>query len=43
MDMPFVETLPQAQHFRLGPEVYRGAISPWKAPITSSQRPAADA
>ena len=38
MDMPFVETLGQAQHFRLGPEVYQGAISPWKAPITSAQR-----
>lgn len=41
MDMPFVETLRQAQHFRLGPEVYRGALSPWKAPISSSARPEA--
>jgi hydroxymethylglutaryl-CoA lyase len=38
MDMPFVETLGEAQHFRLGPEVYRGALSPWKAPITSPAR-----
>jgi hydroxymethylglutaryl-CoA lyase len=39
MDMPFVETLDEAQHFRLGPSVYQGAISPWKAPITSPDRP----
>jgi hydroxymethylglutaryl-CoA lyase len=39
MDMPFVETLGEAQHFRLGPSVYQGAISPWKAPITSPDRP----
>lgn len=39
MDMPFVETLEQAQHFRLGPAVYEGAISPWKEPITSPVRP----
>ena len=38
MDMPFVETLDEAQHFRLGPKVYEGAISPWKAPITSPYR-----
>lgn len=38
MDMPFIETFGQAQHFRLGPEVYAGAPSPWKAPITSAQR-----
>jgi hydroxymethylglutaryl-CoA lyase len=42
MDMPFVETLEEAQHFRLGPDVYQGAISPWKAPITSDQRDAAE-
>jgi hydroxymethylglutaryl-CoA lyase len=42
MDMPFVETLDEAQHFRLGPDVYQGAISPWKAPITSDQRAAAE-
>jgi hydroxymethylglutaryl-CoA lyase len=38
MDMPFVETLEQAQHFRLGPKVYAGAISPWREPITSPTR-----
>ncbi|HEY6492714.1 MAG TPA: hypothetical protein VIZ43_05535 [Trebonia sp.] len=43
MDMPFVETIEQARHFRLGPDVYHGAISPWKAPITSPQRPEAGA
>jgi len=39
MDMPFVETLGQAQHFRLGPGVYEGAMSPWREPIRSETRP----
>ncbi|WP_238146639.1 citramalate synthase [Ornithinimicrobium murale] len=39
MDMPFVETLEEAQHFRLGPSAYTGALSPWKEPITSPARP----
>jgi hydroxymethylglutaryl-CoA lyase len=39
MDMPFIETVSQAQHFRLGPSVYEGAPSPWKQPITSPRRP----
>lgn len=38
MDMPFVETFEQAQHFRLGPRVYEGAPSPWKSAITSPAR-----
>jgi hydroxymethylglutaryl-CoA lyase len=29
-DMPFVETLEEASHFRKGPQVYAGQISPWK-------------
>ena len=41
MDMPRIETLEQAKHFILGPNVYEGAPSPWKAPITSRQRPQA--
>lgn len=40
MDMPFVETFEEAQHFRLGPEVYADAPSPWKEPISSPRRPA---
>ncbi|MBL8385044.1 MAG: hydroxymethylglutaryl-CoA lyase [Burkholderiales bacterium] len=28
--MPFVETLAEAAHFRKGPQVYAGQISPWK-------------
>lgn len=40
MDMPFIETFGEAQHFRLGPEVYRDAPSPWKEPITSPRRSA---
>lgn len=38
MDLPFIETLEQAQHFRLGPSVYGDAISPWREPITSPYR-----
>ncbi len=30
IDMPFVETLDQAAHFRMGPSVYEGQISPWR-------------
>ncbi len=29
-DMPFVETLEEAAHFRKGPEVYAGQLSPWR-------------
>ena len=42
MDMPFIETPEQAQHFRLGPETYAGAPAPWKEPIASPAREAAD-
>ena len=38
MDMPFIETEAQAQHFRLGPSAYEGARSPWLAPIESPAR-----
>lgn len=38
MDMPFVETSAQAQHFRLGRSVYEGAPRPWKQPIVSPAR-----
>lgn len=40
MDMPFIETPEQAQHFRLGPTTYVGALAPWKEPITSPERDA---
>lgn len=42
MDMPLVETIDQAQHFRLGPETYAGAPAPWKAPIRSAARDTVD-
>jgi len=29
IDMPFVETLEEARHFRNGPSVYEGQLSPW--------------
>lgn len=38
MDMPFVETFEEAQHFRLGPSVYEGALSPWREPVRSAAR-----
>jgi hydroxymethylglutaryl-CoA lyase len=31
IDMPFVETLEEASHFRKGPSVYAGQIAPWEA------------
>lgn len=39
MDLPFIETLDEAQHFRLGRSAHEGAMSPWKEPITSPARP----
>jgi hydroxymethylglutaryl-CoA lyase len=38
MDLPFIQTERQAQHFRLGPRVYDGAPSPWAGPIESPHR-----
>ena len=38
MDMPFIETFEEAQHFRLGPSVYQGALSPWREPVQSPAR-----
>ncbi len=38
MDLPFIETEAQAQHFRRGPNAYEGARSPWSTPIESSAR-----
>lgn len=43
MDMPFVESIAEAQHFRLGPSVYAEAPSPYKEPITSAARDAVEA
>ena len=40
MDLPFIETEEQAAHFRLGPDAYVGARSPWAAAITSPAREA---
>jgi hydroxymethylglutaryl-CoA lyase len=35
MNAPFVETVEQAKHFKLGPKMYDGCISPWSEPISS--------
>ena len=32
---PFVETVEQARHFKLGPKSYEGCIIPWDKPISS--------
>ena len=32
---PFVETVEQAKHFKLGKKIYEGCITPWDKPITS--------
>ena len=38
INSPFVETLEQAKHFKLGPEAYEGGIYPWREPIASPYR-----
>lgn len=38
MDLPFIETEYEAQHFRLGRAAYPNARSPWKSPIESPAR-----
>jgi hydroxymethylglutaryl-CoA lyase len=35
---PFVETVEQAKHFKLGPKAYEGCINPWDEPISSPYR-----
>lgn len=43
MDMPLVETVEEAQHFRLGPQTYRGGLAPWKKAVSSPARDAVEA
>ena len=38
MNMPFVETLAEARHFKEGPGVYEGGIYPYTEPIASPYR-----
>jgi hydroxymethylglutaryl-CoA lyase len=35
-DMPLVETIEEASHFRRGPAVYDGQLRPWRRPISAS-------
>ena len=42
MNMPFVETLEQARHFKEGPGVYEGGIYPYAEPISSPYRERVD-
>lgn len=37
-NMPFVETMAHAQHFKEGPSAYEGAIVPWKDKVESLYR-----
>jgi len=38
MNMPFVETLDQAKHFKQGASAYEGGIYPYSEPVTSPYR-----
>ena len=38
IDMPFVETLESARHFKEGPSAYEGGIYPYREPVTSAYR-----
>jgi hydroxymethylglutaryl-CoA lyase len=42
INMPFVETLEQAKHFKHGPSAYEGGIYPYSEPITSPYRDRVD-
>lgn len=42
MDMPLVETVEEAQHFRKGAQTYAACPSPYKEPIRSHARDAVD-
>lgn len=43
MDMPFVETIDEAQHFRRGAGTYADCLAPWRQVVTSPAREAAEA
>jgi len=38
INMPFVETMEHAKHFKKGPIAYEGAVTPYKSPIESPYR-----
>ena len=38
LNMPFVETMEQAKHFKNGPSAYEGGLYPYKKPIASPYR-----
>ncbi|MEE9203023.1 MAG: citramalate synthase [Dehalococcoidia bacterium] len=42
INMPFVETLEQARHFKVGPSAYEGGLSPYTEPIASPYRDRVD-
>lgn len=42
INMPFVETMEQARHFKVGPSAYEGGIYPYSEPIASPYRERVD-
>ena len=38
INAPFVETMEQAKHFKVGPKAYEGGIYPYNEPVTSPYR-----
>ncbi len=42
IDMPFVETIEQARHFKVGPSAYEGGMYPYREPVTSEYRDRVD-
>lgn len=38
LNIPFVETMEQARHFKTGPDAYKGGLYPYKEPIVSPYR-----
>ena len=42
INMPFVETLEQATHFKKGEQMYEGGIYPYREPVTSPYRDRVD-
>ena len=42
IDAPFIETMEEARHFKLGSSVYEGGIYPYREPITSPYRDRVD-
>jgi hydroxymethylglutaryl-CoA lyase len=42
INMPMIETMEQARHFKLGPKAYEGGLYPYDKPVTSPYRERVD-